>query len=176
MKVSVKASVVKVTDGLSDAATMTTIGNAVVAFIRGRTGKGRSALGDGFAPYSTAPIYISRHTGTGRRLVPKGGRRTKSGKSVFYEGGYAQYRQLSTGSGVINLTLSGQLMRAIRVSQVTASRAVVDIAPGAAYGAAVNDKRRFMGIAPDETKKLGRVAKAAIKAYIKRQQDKEGKS
>jgi hypothetical protein len=129
---------------------MRAIGNAAVALIRRRTSSGRGYAGK-FAAYSTKPIYITRGRGTGARLAPKGGRPSKTGRSVYYERGYAEYKQLSTGSGVINLTLSGQLLRTVRVAKASASSVTVTAgSESVRYAGAVNAKRPFMGIAEGE--------------------------
>ena len=172
MNLTISASVVPVNVGsIIDARGMTSIGNAAVALIRKRAGEGRAFTGGDFRPYSTRPIYISRNRGTGARLAPKGGRPSRTGASVFYAGGYAEYKRASTGSGVVNLTLSGQLMRSIAVAKATARAVVVQAGGGTvAYAGAVNDARPFMGIARDELPAIERVATAEVSRHIAREQ------
>ena len=43
-----------------------------------------------FKDYSTKPIYVAFR---GARLKPKGGRPSRTGRSIFYAGGYQQYKQ-----------------------------------------------------------------------------------
>lgn len=176
MKLNVRAESVAVNVGdLMDVRGMTTIGNALVAIIRRRTGQGESYTGDAFAPYSTRPIYITRGRGTGARLAPKGGRLSRTGQSVYYAGGYAEYKQASTGSGVVNLTLSGQLMRSIAVAKATARQAIVQAGNGTAdYARGVDTARPYMGASPAEVALLTRVANAEVKRVIRTAQAREG--
>ena len=151
---------------------MTTLGNTVVALIRRRTQQGIDADGDRFIPYSTRPIYISRSRGTGARLAPKGGRPSRTGASVYYAGGYAEYKRLSTGSGDVNLTLSGQLMRSIRVAKASARKVVVQAGGSAIkYAGGVNSRRPFMGVTPDEVGVLEKVLDAEIRRTIREAQE-----
>lgn len=175
MRVTVKSAVVSVTVGdIIGARGMTAIGNSVVALIRKRTTvDGESYTGGGFKPYSTRPIYITRGRGTGARLAPKGGRPTPSGQSVYYDGGYADYKRQSSGSSVVNLTLSGQLMRSIAVAKATRRQVVVQTGSGVSdYARGVNDARPFMGVSEAERPVLERVAQAQVEAHIRRAQAK----
>ena len=168
MKVTVEANVVTLEVGaLIDKRGMRAIGNAGVALIRRRTSAGRGYSGP-FAAYSTRPIYITRGRGTGARLSPKGGRPSKTGRSVYYAGGYAEYKQLSTGSGVINLTLSGQLLRTVRVAKASASSVTIKAGnESVRYAGAVDAKRPFMGIAPDELGVIEAVASDEIDRVLR---------
>lgn len=170
MKVDVKVNVIPLDIGeLMDARGMTTIGNSVVTLIRKRTqADGESYDGEAFAPYSTRPIYISRNRGAGARLAPKGGRPSRKGGSVYYAGGYAEYKRLSTGSSIVNLTLSGQLMRSIRVAKADSRSVVVQAGGGAVtYARGVDNQRPFMGVAESERQLLTRVVQAQVKRVIK---------
>lgn len=175
MKVVLRAQVDPVTVGdIIDRRGMIALGNAAVAFIRKRTGEGESYTGEAFEPYSTRPIYITRGSGTGARLAPKGGRKSRTGRSVYYAGGYAQYKRESTGASVVNLVLSGQLMRSIVVADASGRRVTVHIGSGAVkYGRAVNAKRPFMGIADGEVPSLERVAQAQVDRTIRAAQARE---
>lgn len=77
----------------------------------------RSLRADGtpLKPYSRKPIHIPRKgVGTGEpRVKPPGIKRGK--KSVFFPGGYAQFRAAAGRSTVKDLILSGNLMRRLRV-------------------------------------------------------------
>ncbi len=58
-----------------------------LAQIKIRTGKGVDANGQPFKDYSQKPIYVSKK---GARLAPKGGRPSRTGKSIYYNKGHAQ--------------------------------------------------------------------------------------
>lgn len=166
----------------TDRQAMLRIGNAVVAIIRTRTLKGRSALGKPFAPYSTRRIWIPLRKGSGARLAPKGGTLSRTGKSMRFDGGWAEYKQRSAKQGqlptggaavgptaAVNLTLSGQMMRSIRPAQADARTVVVQVGDGAAdYAEGVQQLRPFMGVAPDELPALQRIAEAAVTDWLKR--------
>ena len=120
--------------------------------------------------YSTNPIYISRSGKTAKRLKPKGGRKTK--RSVFYAGGYREYKRASTtgskgpGSGKPNLTLSGQLLRSIRLGRVTRTRAIVRMwGRPKVYGSYVDSKRPFFGISRNDSKVIGALFRDILKAH-----------
>lgn len=155
---------------LSDTKVMATIANAVIAFIRQRTIQGRAATGVDFTPYSTRPIYISRTSGAGLRLSPSGGRPSRTGRSVYYAGGYKQYKGDTTGTTTPNLTLSGQLLRSVRSVRITDDTAVVTAGGSAIdYARGVQDRRPFIGVAPDEMPALQAVAAEAVAEHIRRQ-------
>lgn len=173
MNISLKTTVATLDVGdIIDKRGMTTLGNTVVALIRRRTQQGVDADGDKFTPYSTRPIYISRFRGTGARLKPKGGQPSRTGASIYYAGGYAEYKRLSTGSNAVNLTLSGQLMRSIRVTKASARKVVVQTSGGAIrYARGVNSRRPFMGVPPDEIGVLEKVLDAEVKRTIREAQE-----
>jgi hypothetical protein len=56
-----------------------------VATVKRRTASGISSEGAPFKKYSTKPLYVAYK---GARLKPKGGRVSRTGKSVYYAGGY----------------------------------------------------------------------------------------
>lgn len=169
-------------DKVTDRVAMLRIGNAVVALIRVRTLRGRSAKGDPFKPYSTRRIWIPLNKGAGARLAPKGGKLSRTRKSMRYDGGWAEYKQRSAMQGqlpqggaasgptaAVNLTLSGQMLRSIRPAQADDRSVVVQVGDGAAdYAEGVQQARPFMGVAPDEMPKLQRIAEAAVADWIKR--------
>jgi len=66
-----------------------------LASIKLRTSKGLDADEQPFGDYSEKPIYISKKSGTGARLKPKGGVTKRGRKTVFYPDGYRQYKQES---------------------------------------------------------------------------------
>ena len=93
-----------------------TIASNTLATVKRRTMKGISSKGNKFKKYSTTPLYVAFQ---GARLKPKGGTRlSRTGKSIYYAGGYQQYKEDSRkrrgGQGQtaeVDLVLSGQLDR-----------------------------------------------------------------
>lgn len=129
---------------LFDKEKMTRIGQAVAAAIALRTDAGKSADGEkNFDAYSRDKAWISKEA----RPAPKGGDgRSKSGRSVIYEGGYRQYKGDSTGSDRPNLTASGEMLQSYGV--VDADDSSVEIGPSKAMaGRALgnNKLRPWMG-------------------------------
>lgn len=137
--------------------------------------------GNPLAPYSTRPITISFASDTAARLKPKGGnpaygrghpRRllTASGRAPrgagwvitgrYYPGGYAEYKRssrlgLTSRSGragvLVDLTLSGQMMREFRVRKTTRLSAIIGLTGEAAiYGSQVNAARPWIGLAESD--------------------------
>jgi len=120
-----------------------------LASIKLRTTRGIDANGQKFDGYSTEPIYVAKR---GARLAPKGGSPTPSGKSVYYEGGYKQYkhdsRRRSTlaGTAEVDLVLSGNMMNNLVVKEATAKGFTIGLTRNAGYGYYVNEKREFLGL------------------------------
>lgn len=137
-------------------ADMRSLGHDVVAIVHTRTLQGRDRYGANFKAYSTNAIYVAK---AGARLAPKGGRPSRSGKSVYYAGGYADYKRssrrfntaISGATSEVDLTLSGQMMRSLHVAQATTTQVRVSLgAREALYGVHVNKVRRFMGLTRKE--------------------------
>jgi hypothetical protein len=126
-----------------------------LASIKLRTSKGIDAQGTKFDDYSTNPLSVSLK---GARLKPKGGIKSKSGKSVFYQGGYKQYKEESRkrtrGRGVsaeVDLVLSGQLMNNFVVLEAKSTSFKIGLTKHVRhYGYDVNDQREFIGLTPKE--------------------------
>lgn len=124
------------------------------------------AAGKHLRPYSTRPIWIGKTSETARRLKPKGG--VNAGGSIHYPGGYRQYKQDSTGSAEVNLTLSGQGWRAFRVKTATATLGVVGFSgQPAVYMAANDESREFLGLSPDELKEADLVIAGILEARLR---------
>ena len=172
---------------VTDRQAMVQIAQDVVTIIRRRTNRGQAADGKPFKPYSTKPISIGTFSqpGTGRRLAPKGGKLSKSGKSMRFVGGYAEYKRLSRGAGglpstgyaaaavgpssEVDLLLSGQLRRSIEVAQADEDSAVVQTGTQtAAYAGAVNAQRPFMGLAPGDRAQVEAALTSAVLGAIAR--------
>jgi hypothetical protein len=129
--------------------------------------------------YSTRPIYISKRGNTGKRLKPKGGKDV--GGSVFYAGGYKSYKKQSTtgsrggGRSGVNLTLSGQLLRSIKVTKVTADRVVIKMTgKAAAYGAMVDKARPFFGISEKDSAVIAALFKDVLSGHSRKSMSKGG--
>lgn len=127
-----------------------------LASIKLRTSRGLDADGRPFKdykPYSTKPLYVSKR---GARLKPKGGRPSKTGESVYYEGGYQQYKKLSRDRGgegdsaEVDLVLSGNMMNNLIVKQATEDMFVIGLSNKAQYGYIVNRDRQFLGLSPQD--------------------------
>lgn len=140
-----------------------------LASIKLRTGKGLDADGKPFKPYSTNPIYVAKR---GARLKPKGGRPSRTGKSIYYEGGYQQYknqsrrRGQSTDSAEVDLVLSGNMMNNLVVKEATASGFTIGLTKHAQYGFAVNETREFIGLSPDDVEVLMDSAEAELRRKL----------
>ena len=125
------------------------VASDTLASIKLRTTRGIDANGQKFDGYSTDPIYVAKR---GARLAPKGGEPTPSGKSVFYEGGYKQYKHDSrrrsrlAGTAELDLTLSGNMMNNLVVKEATAKGFTIGLTRHTGYGYYVNEKREFLGL------------------------------
>ncbi len=135
---------------------MRQLGHDVVATVKQRTLRGLDSRGNRFKSYSKNPIYVARKRA---RLAPKGGRPSRTGKSVFYAGGYAEYKRASRrfsssiqgATAEIDLTLSGQMLNSLHVARATTTQVHVSVgAREALYGIHVNNARRFMGLTKKE--------------------------
>ena len=145
-----------------------------VATVKRRTMKGLSSNGGKFKKYSREPMYVSFK---GARLKPKGGTRvSRTGASIYYAGGYQQYkhdsRKRQGGRGKtaeVDLVLSGQLMNNLVVLEATDTRFRIGLTKHVQhYGYEVHKVRPFIGLTDDEinilvnavafdiSKKLGR--------------------
>lgn len=135
--------------------------------------------------YSRTPIKLYRRSQTGRRLSPKGGvsfawvrgpRQPGGGYDAsrigdeagkFYAGGYEAFKAQSRKglvnaggrSGVlVDLTLSGQLSRGLRVVRTSRLSATIGMTgESRAYGVHVDAARPFMGLSAADGAELSRV-------------------
>ena len=116
--------------------------------------------------YSTTPIFISDKSETGKRLAPKGGIRRATG--VFYPGGYRQYkRQSEKSSAKVNLTLSGNLLRSIRIKRLRRFTAIIGMSGNAKdYGVFVDRARPFMGISKKDSEAVAATFRDKIKERL----------
>ena len=129
-----------------------------LASIKLRTSKGLDADEEPFKEYSETPIYVSTR---GARLKPKGGRPSRTGNSVFYEGGYQQYKEESRSrsgeggeSAEVDLVLSGNMMNNLVVKEATENMFIIGLTSKAQYGYYVNEERRFLGLSKKDIETL----------------------
>jgi len=149
-----------------------------LASIKLRTSKGLDADGKPFEDYSTKPIYIPIGKGTGARLKPKGGRVSRTGNSVFYSGGYQEYKHDSRKRGgpddsaEVDLVLSGALMNNLVVLNAQQTKFTIGLTSHVQYyGYYVNEKREFIGLSDKDVDVLFQTVKEEIANKI----DKEDK-
>jgi len=149
-----------------------------LASIKLRTSKGLDADEVKFDDYSDKPIYIPIGKGTGARLKPKGGRVSRTGNSVFYSGGYRQYKEESRkrGSGddsaEVDLVLSGALMNNLVVLNAEETKFTIGLTSHVRhYGYYVNETREYIGLSDKDVEILFQSVKEEIANKI----NKEGK-
>lgn len=149
-----------------------------LASIKLRTSKGLDADEVKFDDYSDKPIYIPIGKGTGARLKPKGGRVSRTGNSVFYSGGYQQYKEESRkrGSGddsaEVDLVLSGALMNNLVVLNAEETKFTIGLTSHVRhYGYYVNETREYIGLSDKDVEILFQSVKEEIANKI----NKEGK-
>ena len=143
-----------------------------LASIKLRTSRGIDANGVKFTGYSTNPIYIAKR---GARLTPKGGTPSRSGKSIYYKGGYKQYKHesrertsgpKSTDSAEVDLVLSGNMMNNLVVKEATATGFVIGLTSNANYGYIVNRSREFLGLSPKDVDILVEAVEIEIRKKV----------
>lgn len=147
------------------------LGNQVVAAIVERIHvRGHNANDQSFEPHSTKPIYIAKDGPTGLRLAPKGGRESRTGKSVYYEDGYRGYKLHSRGSAKKTLVLSGELGRSWRVKDASATHALVGMTGDAArYGTHLNRSKHsgnFAALSPKDRVIVLKAFRAILRARM----------
>tara|TARA_Y100001973_G_scaffold33543_1_gene50490 strand:+ start:1071 stop:1613 length:543 start_codon:yes stop_codon:yes gene_type:complete len=153
-----------------------------LASIKLRTSKGLDADDTNFDKYSTKAIYIPIGKGTGARLKPKGGRVSRTGKSVFYQDGYRQYKHESRKRGgqnpnqddsaEVDLILSGALMNNLVITKTTQTSFKIGLTSHVKYyGYHVNEKREFIGLSQKDVKILTQT----VQDEIRRKLESEGK-
>src|SRR5210317_824502 len=141
-----------------------TIASNTLATVKRRSMRGISSQGKKFKKYSTKPMYVSFK---GARLKPKGGTRvSRTGKSIYYAGGYQQYKNDSRKrQGGKGQTAEVNLV----VLEATDTRFRIGLTKHVQhYGYEVHKIRPYIGLTDDEidtlvnavafdiSKKLGR--------------------
>jgi len=155
-----------------------------LASIKMRTAKGLDADEQKFKEYSTTPIYISKKSGTGARLKPKGGVRKRGSKSVFYPEGYQQYKYESRKRGKSNpyqddsaevdLVLSGSLMNNLVVLSARQTSFTIGLTSHVQYyGYYVNDEREFLGLSDKDVAVLVLAVQAEIENKLEQEARKK---
>lgn len=143
----------------------------VLASIKLRTSQGLDANGKKFKPYSTTPLYVSKR---GARLKPKGGRPSRTGDSIFYEGGYSQYKEesrrrgSSSDSAAVDLVLSGNMMNNLVVKSATEKGFTIGLTEQATYGYQVNFTREFLGLSPQDVDILVKAAENELRKQLEK--------
>jgi len=141
-----------------------------LAQVKIRTGKGIDANGQLFKDYSTTPLYVSKK---GARLAPKGGRPSRTGRSVYYKEGYKQYKDESRRRGgagdsaEVDLVLSGNMLNNFVVLEASENGFVLGLTNKAQYGYYVNDKREFIGLTEDEADILVKAVEIDLRSKMK---------
>lgn len=141
-----------------------------LAAVKLRTSQGIDANGKPFKDYSTKPIYVAKK---GARLSPKGGRPSRTGKSIFYAGGYQQYKRDSRRRGgagdsaEVDLVLSGNMLNNFVILEATANRFRLGLTQNAQYGYFVNAEREFIGLTDDDVNVLVQAVTLDIQRKLK---------
>ena len=134
-----------------------------------RTSRGIDATGNQFKGYSTRPLYVLKR---GARLKPKGGRLSRTGRSVFYQKGYKQYKHESRRRGTpgesaeVDLVLSGNMMNNFVVKQATINGFKLGLTQQANYGYSVNMDREFIGLTDQEVDILVRAVEFDLRRKL----------
>lgn len=167
----------------------------VATMIRDRafpnSGVGRDDRGRPYSSYSTKPIYVSKKSppraadmpapvGVTAATIAKGKGRTKDGrdrgetakgrKTVFYEGGYSQYRSSigrSSGSAK-NLVLTGQTARALSYLRSTRSSIVIGFRTRKARARHLDAEYEFLGLTPAEKRRVVAIWRSLVQEQIRR--------
>ena len=148
---------------------MMSIAQDIMAIIKVRIYKGLDFNLTKFKAYSTKPIYINYKSTTYKRLKPKGG--IKKPKSMYYAGGYAEYKEKSRKrsnaiegqTAAVDLTLSGMMLQNFVVLDATNRSFTIGLLPPVQdYGYAVNQTRGFIGLASKEVDQLVEIVKANL--------------
>ena len=147
-----------------------------LASIKRRTMQGKDANGKPFTEYSTKPLYVPFK---GARLKPKGyTRKSRTGKSAYYQGGYKEYKNKSRKrskrpseemTSEVDLVLSGALMANFIPLKVTKTSFILGLgSPVQSYGYYVNAKRRFIGLSEPEIEQMNEVIALELMQKLQR--------
>ena len=150
----------------SDHIMMRQIGLSAVGIIKHRTtrkNRGISHHGGLIKPlkaYSRKKIWLRTNGRDTRGVKPGGGKISKSGRTMFFPGGYREFKEKSTGGLKPNYTLSGVTMADSRVLKVGEKRVVIGFAKKEAISIAsgLNNRKGvpFFGLSKSEVNKLAK--------------------
>lgn len=171
------------------------LGLEVATIIRDRafpsSGAGRDDRGRPFSGYSTKPIYVSKASpprkadmpapvGVSAATIAKGkgadrrgrsrGETTKTRKTVFYQGGYSQYRSSigrSSGSAK-NLVLTGQTARALSYLRSTRHSIVIGFRTRKARARHLDAEYEFLGLTPAEKRRVIAIWRRMVREQLRR--------
>lgn len=154
---------------LTDRRMMRRLGAQQATAIQDRTfNRGKRLDGQPLGPYSTrGPYYVTPGKGTGARLAPKGGEKTKKG-SIRYAGGYAEYKASSRGVHFPDFVLSGRTMGALKVLRSSKRKATVGFSGREAQEIAAKLQQRdeFFGVSDEDLDDLQELAVAEVQRII----------
>jgi len=157
---------------ITDRAMMAALGATQTALIKFRTvQKHRNLRGGALKAYSKKALYISKTGKTAKRKAPGGGKTTADGKSVFYAGGYRQYKKDSTGSDKVNYTLSGATMAKMLPTQITKNTVKIGFSGAEAQRIAsgLQNRDEFFGVSAKDIRVLTDEAVRHVKRLLKGQ-------
>ena len=158
------------------AKTMLQIGNLAKALITQRTLSGRDVRGAGFKAYSTKPFYAPIQRRAPGYPAPQGGIATKGGKTMFFPGGYRQYKSSMGRGPTPQLSVSNKMLTDIQV-RAEEDRAILyfasarsaAIAHGHHFGTVVPKREFFdIGRGPREVEQLEEELATLIMEYAQR--------
>jgi len=153
------------------------LGQAIVAVIVTRAFEGGSGVDDvRYRSHSTRPIYIGvrefprpraarRRRGQAAPDTSSAPRMSRTGRSVFFPGGYRQYKATTLRNTDVNLTRTGRLARSVRVKVATAEGLTVGVSGSpAVYGTGlIADGRKWWGLSPRDRTMLAPVVERVIR-------------
>lgn len=127
--------------------------------------------------YSTKPIYIrTKGIGTGNpRAKPKGGRLSSTGKSMYFKGGYREFRERAGRNTRKDLLLSGNTLgKRFRVLRVSGKTVIVGWSPGsssakAAAGLHKQEQNKLFLWSDNEQESIARTAMFYVSDYLSSQ-------
>lgn len=143
-----------------------------LALIKARTMRGISSTGQPFHKYSATPINIPINAFP----RPRGGRLSRTGNSIYYSRGYAEYKRLSRGYGgggaratsEVDLTLTGNLMNGLQVIKHNKKSFTIGLIQQVRYyGYDVHDDRPFIGLTFKESQMVTEVIQRTMGRRIK---------
>ena len=118
------------------------VGSTAREIIKSRTESGKNPSGGAFKGYSTKRIYISKRD----RPAPRGGAKTRGGKTMRFDGGYRQYKSNLYGA-TPNMTKSGAMLRGLKY-QASGKKITIGIYDAALLGRAwgTDETRHWLDI------------------------------